>query len=28
LAGIVINKIGLAQTASGLDQTQIVQEKQ
>jgi hypothetical protein len=28
LAGIVINKVGLAQTASGLDQTQIVQEKQ
>jgi len=28
LAGIVINKVGLASTASGLDQTQIVQEKQ
>ena len=28
LAGVVINKVGLAQTASGLDQTQIVQEKQ
>ena len=28
LAGIVINKVGLTQTASGLDQTQIVQEKQ
>ena len=28
LAGIVINKVGLVSTASGLDQTQIVQEKQ
>jgi len=27
LAGIVINKVGLVSTASGLDQTQIVQEK-
>tara|TARA_R100001377_G_scaffold74621_1_gene50915 strand:- start:466 stop:1137 length:672 start_codon:yes stop_codon:yes gene_type:complete len=28
LAGIVINKVGLVSTASGLDQAQIVQEKQ